>query len=103
MVTITPTPAGYAFSGDATASDTPIINAFQPSDSALTLDLQALDIEDGSFMAAFTKWCVRQLQAGKALKLSGAPQLVVHNLYRVGHYPHPKLTIQDMRQDEAYG
>ena len=69
----------------------------------LVLDVSEADVTDGPAMAALTAALKRLLLAGHALALVGSPQLLVHNLYRVGYYPHAGLDVQGLRQDEAYG
>jgi hypothetical protein len=68
----------------------------------MILDLGSADVPDGSTMAALTSLVRRQL-VHRPIVLREPPQLVVHNLYRVGCHPHPQLRVVDMRSDEAYG
>jgi hypothetical protein len=69
----------------------------------LTIDFSEADVEDGPNMAALISAVKLLLEKGQPLELHQPPQMVVHNLYRVGYHPHPLLSVQDMRQDEAYG
>lgn len=61
-----------------------------------------LDIEDGAAMAGLTSLLKNALSRGVALTLIAPPQLLMHNLYRVGFYPHPLLVAIDIRREEAY-
>lgn len=65
--------------------------------------LSDADIDDGKTMAAFVALLKRALQNGAVLNLDGAPQLVAHNLYRIGFHPHQNLYLTNMREDEPYG
>ena len=65
----------------------------------ITIDLYGLDIDDGVALATFINW----LRACKArLILKGAPQMLGHNLYRVGLLDS-SITLIDMRLDEPSG
>jgi ABC-type transporter Mla MlaB component len=70
--------------------------------AALHLDFAEADIADGAAMALLTATLKQLLAAGVHVTLHQPPQLVVHNLYRVGYYPHAQLLVESMRQDEAY-
>lgn len=64
----------------------------------ITLDLLALDIEDGVALAT-TVNALRELRARAArVIIRGAPQLLGHNLYRLGLLE--SLELVDMREDE---
>lgn len=41
------------------------------------------------------------MREGKHIKLLNPPQLLVHNLYRTGFYPHPQIECIDIREDEG--
>ncbi|MBX3102361.1 MAG: hypothetical protein KF690_07635 [Bacteroidetes bacterium] len=79
--------------------------AFAASNPADTLHVQLheLDIEEGKPMAGFTALLKNLLHTEVYVRLDGPPQLLVHNLYRVGCYPHPCLQVDNMREDEPYG
>lgn len=70
----------------------------------LQLDFQAYDVLDGVAMAGLTRlladWLADQ---DHTLALRYPPQLVVHNLYRTGRFPDPRLQVLGMRADEPYG
>ena len=69
----------------------------------ITLDLYGLDIDDGVALATFIN-LLRRLHARNArLVLKGAPQMLGHNLYRVGLLDSDALTLIDMRLDEPSG
>ncbi|MGA9768525.1 MAG: STAS domain-containing protein [Blastocatellia bacterium] len=66
----------------------------------ITLDLYGLDIEDGVALATFINW----LRARVArIVLKGAPQMLGHNLYRVGLLDSDHIVLIDMRLDEPSG
>jgi anti-anti-sigma regulatory factor len=70
---------------------------------AITLDLRGLDIDDGAAIAVAVN-AIRQLGArATKLILVGAPQMLCHNLYRIGLLAGGHLELVDMRQDEAAG
>lgn len=69
----------------------------------ITLDLYGLDIEDGIALATVIN-SLRRLCARKArLTLKGAPQMLGHNLYRVGLLDDNAIKLVDMRLDEPSG
>ena len=69
----------------------------------LHLVMHDLDIEEGKAMAGITAMLKNLLARQVYVRLDGPPQLVVHNLYRVGYHPHACLQVDGMREDEAYG
>jgi hypothetical protein len=70
------------------------------SENNAIIDMGDLDIEDGPSMSFITGWLQKLLRNGVMVELIGAPQMLVHNLYRVGYHPHPGLNVRAMRQDE---
>ena len=74
------------------------------SDQEITLDLHGFDIEDGVALAT-TIDALRGLRSRAAgLVLTGAPQMLGHNLYRVGMLGGgDAVTLVDMRLDEPAG
>ena len=98
---ISETPEGFAIAGDINRADLPALFA------ALTaglLDLEAADIVAGATMAGLTAFIRRRLLVeGRPVVIRGAPQLLAHNLYRVGCLNHPQLTLIETRSEEAYG
>jgi anti-anti-sigma factor len=82
-----------------------ILQAFASrSRSAVTLDLSGLDIDDGAGLVAAVN-ALRRLRARSSkLVLAGAPQMLCHNLYRVGLLDgNRSIELIDMRQDEPSG
>jgi len=91
-------------------SDQPDLHQIQalqvakPGSQVLCLDLRETDIEDGMIMAALTAQLRKILLQEVDIELQSPPQLLLHNLYRVACYPHPRLRVIDPRPDEeAYG
>jgi len=72
--------------------------------STFTLDLSGMDISDG-VAAATAVSCMRRLRArARHLLLAGAPQILGHNLYRVGLLEGAgAIELVDMRLDEPAG
>src|SRR5256885_15402775 len=69
----------------------------------IALDLRGLDIDDGAAIAVAVN-AIRQLCARTSkLILIGAPQMLCHNLYRIGLLAGGHLELVDMRQDEPAG
>jgi len=73
-------------------------------DATFTLDLSGLDICDG-VAAATAVSCLRRLRGrARHLVLAGAPQVLGHNLYRVGLLEGAgAIELVDMRLDEPAG
>ena len=69
----------------------------------ITLDLYGLDIEDGVALATFINSLRRLRARASRLVLKGAPQVLGHNLYRVGLLEQDAITLIDMRMDEPSG
>ncbi|HVG21168.1 MAG TPA: STAS domain-containing protein [Blastocatellia bacterium] len=74
------------------------------SGGAVTLDLSGLDIEDGVALATAIN-SLRELRNRSAkIILKGAPQMLCHNLYRVGLLGEGGVVeLVDMRLDEPAG
>lgn len=73
-------------------------------DRPLTLNLSGLDIDDGIAVAT----CMNVLRVLRSrvgrLIIRGAPQMLGHNLYRVGMLEGPdRIELLDMRSDEPSG
>ncbi len=95
---------GFSISGELEVNDLPLVaKALAKSPAEISLLLDGLDISDGTAMAGFTRLLADLLDRGQPLTLCKPPQLVVHNLYRIGRHPHPLLNVIDMREEEAYG
>lgn len=67
----------------------------------LRLELNGFDIAGGMAAVAAVN-AVRLLAHGRHLVLHGAPQLLAHNLYRVGELKGGNLVLEAMREDEPY-
>lgn len=71
---------------------------------AVSLDLSGLDIDDGIGLAAAINALRRLRSRSSKLMLLGAPQMLCHNLYRVGLLEgDDRIELIDMRQDEPAG
>ncbi|HKP85362.1 MAG TPA: STAS domain-containing protein [Blastocatellia bacterium] len=69
----------------------------------ITIDLYGLDIDDGVALATAIN-SLRLLRARAArIVLEGAPQMLGHNLYRVGLLGDDRIELIDMRKDEPGG
>jgi ABC-type transporter Mla MlaB component len=94
--------------GDLTASNADefarCLLALNPDARGETaLDLRGLDIDDGAAIAVAVN-AIRQLCARTSkLILIGAPQMLCHNLYRIGLLAGGLIELVDMRQDEPAG
>ena len=82
-----------------------LLEAFAPEGrGAVTLDLSGLDIDDGAGLAAAINSLRRLRSRSSKLVLTGAPQMLCHNLYRVGLLEGSNpIELIDMRQDEPAG
>ena len=69
----------------------------------IELDLSGAEVGDGQGVAELVGLVRDALQAGRTVVLRASPQIVAHNLYRVGLLTHPGLTLHDTRQEEPYG
>lgn len=69
----------------------------------LMLDLRALEVEDAVAVVVAVDALRRLLATGRRVVVTGAPQVLGHNLYRVGLLDSGQLSLVDMREDEAYG
>jgi anti-anti-sigma regulatory factor len=67
----------------------------------LVLDLTQLDIESGEVLAELVDDLRQLRKAVASLTLAGAPQMLCHNLYRVGALDGAlRIELVEMRQDE---
>lgn len=66
------------------------------------IDFGDADVTDGPALAKLVRLLADWLDT-QQLALHNPPQLVVHNLYRIGRYPHPRLQAYGIREDQAYG
>ena len=83
----------------------PLVRAFTSKTlGAVRLDLSGLDIDDGAGLAAAINFLRRLRSRSSKLVLAGAPQMLCHNLYRVGLLDgRDPIELVDMRQDEPAG
>ena len=72
------------------------------SPARIELDLSGAEAGDGVGVAELVGLVRDALAAGRRIVLHAAPQVVAHNLYRVGLLTHPGLSLRDTRQDEPY-
>ncbi len=78
------------------------IDALGPLPDHLSLQLSGFDIGDGVSAVAAVD-AVRRLAQGRRLVLHNAPQVLAHNLYRVGALEEGNLLVAEMREEEPYG
>jgi anti-anti-sigma regulatory factor len=79
------------------------INALNidPGSSSIILNLHGLDIDDGAALATVVNAIRRLRTRASRLVLIGAPQMLGHNLYRVGLLGgEHAIELVEMRQDE---
>lgn len=103
------TSAGLSVSGDlasdnAAAFEASLSAAVQAQSESLRLDLADLHIDDG-LAVVFAVNALRKLRTrSRRLILVHAPQILAHNLYRVGMLEgEGAIELVDMREDEPYG
>jgi hypothetical protein len=70
----------------------------------IVLAMFGFDIDDGLGVVTAINALRDLLKRASKLKLIGAPQILCHNLYRVGMLELGKaIELIEMREDEAYG
>ena len=70
----------------------------------MVFDMFGFDVEDGVGVAIAINALRDLLKRVGKLQLLGAPQILCHNLYRVGLLDaHSAIELIDMREDEPYG
>lgn len=97
-----------SLAGELAASDATLLEAWfhhldlqQPLSC---LELGELDISDGVAATHMINIVRLLLSRADRITLSGAPQLLAHNLYRAGMlYDGCAITLDGMREDEPYG
>lgn len=65
--------------------------------------LDELDIADGVAATQAVNAVRHLLSIQPSLSIHGAPQVLAHNLYRTGELVEGRITLEAMREDEAYG
>ncbi|MFL6214643.1 MAG: STAS domain-containing protein [Blastocatellia bacterium] len=101
-------PDRVAFEGDLTAANADeFARRLQALDAdasgVIQLDLSGLDIDDGVAIAIAVN-ALRQLSSRAAkLILVAAPQMLCHNLYRIGLLNGDRIELVEMREDEPAG
>ncbi|MEW6648431.1 MAG: STAS domain-containing protein [Pseudomonadota bacterium] len=68
----------------------------------LVVDLSGFDIADGLAAVAAVN-ALRALAHGRRMVLRAAPQILAHNLYRVGDLEQGSVQLEATREDEPYG
>ena len=76
---------------------------FEPN-SEIVMDLFGFDVDDGLAVVMAINALRDLLKRIRKLTLIGAPQILCHNLYRVGLLDsNNAIELIDMREDEPYG
>ena len=106
-VQITMTQAGMQFSGELTQDNCghfeSLVAAQALPAGAVRVEMGEFDIVDGVAAVAAVN-VVRRLARERRLVLVHAPQILGHNLYRVGALgDDSNIVLEAMREDEAYG
>jgi anti-anti-sigma regulatory factor len=95
---------GELNSGNAEAFEKTMNSLAVESDGKLVLQMFGFDIVDGVGVATAINGLRDLLKRVDRLRLTGAPQILCHNLYRVGLLDAgSRIELIDMRQDEPYG
>jgi hypothetical protein len=78
--------------------------ALEISADAVALDMIEFDVGDGIAIATAINGIRQLLKRTKKVKLIGAPQILCHNIYRVGLLETgTRIELVAMREDEPYG
>jgi len=67
----------------------------------IELDCSQADISSPEALTCLVSRIRKWIRQEKYMYLLSPPQLLVHNLYRTGFYPHPHLDCKDIREDEG--
>jgi hypothetical protein len=65
------------------------------------IDCAQADISLPDALTCLVSRIRKLMREGKHIKLLNPPQLLVHNLYRTGFYPHPQIECKEIREDEG--
>lgn len=73
-------------------------------DSTIVIDMFGFDVDDGVSVAIAINTLRDLLKRVKKVQVIGAPQILGHNIYRVGLLEsNTAIELIDMREDEPYG
>jgi anti-anti-sigma regulatory factor len=90
--------------GNAEAFEQALTSLNVEANGRLVLDMSGFDVDDGIGVATAINGLRDLLKRVDRLQLTGAPQILAHNLYRVGLLEsNSAIELIDMRQDEPYG
>lgn len=78
------------------------LDGYPAMESRLVIDMAELDLERGADAVLLVDRIKHFLELGGQLEIHRAPQLLAHNLYRVGLLTHIYLTLIQTRMDEAH-
>src|SRR5262249_43300605 len=73
------------------------------STGIIVLDMSAFEVTDGVGVAAAINAIRRLLERTEKITLIAAPQLLAHNLYRVGMLADGRTELVATREEEPYG
>ena len=73
------------------------------SHDATVLDMSALDITDGVGVTTMINAIRHLLERTNKVIIIAAPQMLAHNLYRVGMLADSRIELVDIREEEPYG
>ena len=68
----------------------------------IDIELADVDTGDAHAMATFTALVQATLRGGSHIVLRHPPQVLAHNLYRIGLLDSPRMTLVDVRDEEPY-
>jgi hypothetical protein len=95
---------GELSQGNAAAFQQTLASLNVKPDSKLAFDMFGFDVEDGVSVAIAVNALRDLLKRVSRLQLIGAPQILCHNIYRVGLLgSNTTIELTDMREDEPYG
>lgn len=110
LVTVTPRADGvFVIEGDlsqlnAVAFESLVGALAVEVEGEVALDLVGLDLTDGISIATAINAVRELLSRTRRVKLIAAPQILCHNLYRVGLLgTDERIVLIAMREDEPYG
>ena len=100
-----PSDAAISVEGELTQANAPAFEqafaALAVNPGALALDMLEFDVGDGIAIATAINVIRHLLKRTGKIKLIAAPQILCHNLYRVGLFESPsQIELVPMREDE---